>query len=107
MGRVLEPLGPSLAVFWFLFLRLCAQEGLRGLKRRPRALLGSILGGSGGVLGGVWEDFGDRGGVGTVCRNDGFRHTVFCRNLVALDTVSGVLGGVWEDLGAQNSAHVA
>ena len=25
------------------------------------------------------------GGVGTVCRNDGFRHTVFCRNLVALD----------------------
>ena len=58
LGGGLEPLGLSLAVFWPLFLRLCAQEGLRGPKRCPRALLGSILGGFGGVWGGVWEDFG-------------------------------------------------
>ena len=30
LGGGLEPLGLSLAVFWLLFLRLCAQEGLRG-----------------------------------------------------------------------------
>ena len=58
LGGGLEPLGLSLAVFWPLFLRLCAQEGLRGPKRCPRALLGSILGGFGGGLGGVWEDLG-------------------------------------------------
>ena len=58
LGGDLEPVGLSLAVFLLLFLRLCAQEGLRGPKRRPRALLGSILVGFGGVLGGVWEDFG-------------------------------------------------
>ena len=55
LGGGLEPLGPSLAVFWLLFLRLCAQEGLRGLKRRPRALLDSILGGFGRGLGGFWR----------------------------------------------------
>ena len=58
LGGGLEPLGLSLAVFWPLFLRLCAQEGLRGPKRCPRALLGSILVGFGRVWGGVWEDFG-------------------------------------------------
>ena len=58
LGGDLDSLGLSLAVFWPLFLRLCAQEGLRGPKRRPRTLLGSILGGFGRVLGGVWEDFG-------------------------------------------------
>ena len=56
LGGGLEPVGLCLAFFWPLFLRLCAQEVLRGPKRRPRALLDSILDGSGGVLRGVWED---------------------------------------------------
>ena len=58
LGGDLDSLGLSLAVFWPLFLRLCAQEGLRGPKRRPRVLLGSILDGFRTVLGGMWEHFG-------------------------------------------------
>ena len=58
LGGGFEPLGLFLTVFWLLFSKVCAQEGLRGLKRRPRALLGSILDGFRKVLGGIWEDFG-------------------------------------------------
>ena len=102
LGGGLEPLGLSLAVFWLLFLRLCAQEGLRGPKRRPRALLGSILGGFGGVWGGVWEDFGAQncgflgflsrhGDDDAVCRNSGSRHIAFFRDLAGLGPTWNVM----------------
>ena len=62
LGRFWEGIWSLLAFPWrffcFFFLSLCAQEGLRGPKRRPRALLSSIWVGFGGVLGGVWEDLG-------------------------------------------------
>ena len=57
-GRGFGACWPFLGGFLLLFLSLCAQEGLRGPKRRPRALLSSIWVGFGGVLGGVWEDLG-------------------------------------------------
>ena len=114
LGGGLEPLGLSLAVFWPLFLRLCAQEVLRGPKRRPRALLDSILDGSGGVLRGVWEDprppncdktrYVENHRFDIPCR----RPQEAPKSSLGLDLGSilggfgGVLGRVWEDFGAQN-----
>ena len=51
LAEVWELLGVSWETFKRLFSRLVCQEGLRGSKRRPRGLLGSIWDGFGGVLG--------------------------------------------------------
>ena len=58
LGGVWSFLDVSWGTFKVLYLRLCCQEGPRGSKRRPRALLGSIWEGFGRVLGAPGFDFG-------------------------------------------------
>ena len=55
LGGGLHPLGPSMAVFWFLFLRLCAQEGLRGAHELSWARFWVDLEGFWEGSGRIWE----------------------------------------------------